>query len=216
MASNVAATKGNLIAMKKSLALAKNGYDLMDRKRNILIKEMMELVDKVKMLRGEIQEAYDTGYYLLQRANIYSGVIERIAEQVPVETGIQLTYRSVMGVEVPQVIYEPKKDMTVPYGLDETNSHIDEAYLQFQKVKQITMVLAEVDNSVYRLANSISKTQKRANALKNIVIPRYQSEIREISDSLDEKEREEFSRMKVIKANKAKEEQRKEEAQANV
>lgn len=216
MASNVAATKGNLIAMKKSLALAKNGYDLMDRKRNILIKEMMELVDKVKMLRGEIQEAYDTGYYLLQRANIYSGVIERIAEQVPVETGIQLTYRSVMGVEVPQVIYEPKKDMTVPYGLDETNSHIDEAYLQFQKVKQITMVLAEVDNSVYRLANSISKTQKRANALKNIVISRYQSEIREISDSLDEKEREEFSRMKVIKANKAKEEQRKEEAQANV
>lgn len=73
------------------------------------------------------------------------------------------------------------------------------------------MLLAEVDNSVYRLANSISKTQKRANALKNIVIPRYEAQIREISDSLDEKEREEFSRMKVIKANKTKEEARQEE-----
>lgn len=206
MAANIAATKGNLIAMKKRLALAQTGYDLMDRKRNILIKEMMALVDKVKMLRDEIQQAYDTGYYLLQRANVYSGVINRITTEVPVETGIQLTYRSVMGVEVPQVIYEPKKEVEIPYGLDETNSHIDEAYIQFQKVKEITMVLAEVDNSVYRLANAISKTQKRANALKNIVIPRYQEQIKFISDSLDEKEREEFSRMKVIKANKLKEE----------
>ena len=64
------------------------------------------------------------------------------------------------------------------------------------------MVLAEVDSSVYRLADAISKTQKRANALKNIVIPRYESQIREISDQLEEKEREEFSRMKVIKASK--------------
>jgi len=64
------------------------------------------------------------------------------------------------------------------------------------------MVLAEVDNAVYRLANAISKTQKRANALKNVVIPRYTNTIRFINDSLDEKEREEFSRMKVIKASK--------------
>jgi len=206
MATQVAATKGNLIAKKKSLALAKNGYDLMDRKRNILIKEMMSLVDKVKELRGQIQEAYDLGYYLLQRANIHSGIISNISEQIPVETGIQVTYRSVMGVEVPEIIIEnTHKEDEIPYGLEESNSYIDEAYLQFQKVKQITMILAEVDNSVYRLANSISKTQKRANALKNIVIPRYEAEIKQISSSLDEKEREEFSRMKVIKANKEKE-----------
>lgn len=204
MASQTAATKGNLIALKKSLALAQNGYDLMDRKRNILIKEMMTLADKVKELRGEIQQAYDTGYYLLQRANVYSGVINRIAEEVPVDDKIQLTYRSVMGIEVPNVIYPHQDNEVIPYGLDETNSHIDEAYLQFQKVKEITMLLAEVDNSVYRLANAISQAQKRANALKNIVIPRYEAEIKEISESLDEKEREEFSRMKVIKANKTK------------
>ena len=71
MAVQVAATKGNLIRMKRSLALAKSGYDLMDRKRNILVSEMMQLVDKVKMLRDEITQAYSTGYYLLQQANIY-------------------------------------------------------------------------------------------------------------------------------------------------
>lgn len=202
MAVQVAATKGNLIRMKRSLALAKSGYDLMDRKRNILVSEMMQLVDKVKMLRDEITQAYSTGYYLLQQANIYSGVIQRIASEIPVETHIQLMYRSVMGVEVPNVIYEKPDNLELAYGLEESNSKIDEAYLQFQKVKELTMVLAEVDNAVYRLANAISKTQKRANALKNVVIPRYTNTIRFINDSLDEKEREEFSRMKVIKASK--------------
>lgn len=202
MAAQVAATKGNLIRMKRALALANSGYELMDRKRNILVSEMMQLVDKVKLLRDEITQAYSTGYYLLQQANIYSGVIQRIASEIPVETNIQLTYRSVMGVEVPNVIFPKEENHEIAYGLEETNSKIDEAYLQFQKVKELTMVLAEVDNAVYRLANAISKTQKRANALKNVVIPRYTNTIRFINDSLDEKEREEFSRMKVIKASK--------------
>ena len=202
MATQIAATKGNLIQRKKALALASNGYELMDRKRNILIGEMMRLVDEVKKLRDEITDAYSTGYFLLQQANISTGVISRIASEVPVEKGIQLTYRSVMGVEIPDIIYKPKEKYELVYGIEESNSLIDDAYIQFQKVKDLTMVLAEIDNSVSRLATAISKTQKRANALKNVVIPRYESEIKMISDSLDEKEREEFSRMKVIKAQK--------------
>ena len=66
----------------------------------------------------------------------------------------------------------------------------------------LTVVLAEVENSVYRLANTIRKTQKRANALKNISIPRFEKTIKFISESLEEKEREEFSRQKVIKNQK--------------
>ena len=202
MATQIAATKGNLIQRKKALALASNGYELMDRKRNILIGEMMRLVDEVKKLRDEITDAYSTGYFLLQQANISTGVISRIASEVPVEKGIQLTYRSVMGVEIPDIIYKPKEKYELVYGIEESNSLIDDAYIQFQKIKDLTMVLAEIDNSVSRLATAISKTQKRANALKNVVIPRYESEIKMISDSLDEKDREEFSRMKVIKAQK--------------
>lgn len=67
---------------------------------------------------------------------------------------------------------------------------------------ELTVVLAEVENSVYRLANTIRKTQKRANALKNISIPRFEETIKFISESLEEKEREEFSRQKVIKNQK--------------
>ena len=199
----VPSTKGNLMKAKKSLALAQNGYELMDRKRNILIREMMSEVAEVKKLRDEISEAYATGYYLLQRANIYGGVISNVVSEIPPENHIEVTYRSVMGVEVPKVLYHAPEKQEVPYGLSESSSLIDEAYLQFQKVKEITMTLAEVDNTVYRLAHAISSTQKRANALKNIVIPRCEAEIHRMSADLEEKEREEFSRMKSIKATHA-------------
>ena len=72
------------------------------------------------------------------------------------------------------------------------------------KLKILTVELAEIENSVYRLADSIKKTQKRANALKNIMIPRFEETVKFISDALDEKDREEFSRLKVIKKKKQK------------
>lgn len=194
-------TKGNLIATKKSLTLAKTGFDLMDRKRNILIREMMELLDDVRMLRDQITQVYAQAYWALQKANISMGVISEYAKAVPIDSGISITYRSVMGVEIPKVHYE-EQAMDIYYGLEHANSTLDYAYECFHKVKIMTATLAEIDNSVYRLANAIRKTQKRANALKNVVIPGFQERAKYISDVLEEREREEFSRQKVIKTNK--------------
>ena len=88
--------------------------------------------------------------------------------------------------------------------MEYANSKLDYAYLCFHRVKVMTVTLVEVENSVYRLANAIRKAQKRANALRNIVIPGFEHDIKFISDALEEKEREEFSRQKVIKSNKQK------------
>ena len=66
------------------------------------------------------------------------------------------------------------------------------------------MVLAEVYTSVFRLAEAIRKTQKRANALGNVQIPQMQATIKMIDEALSEKEREEFGRLKVIKNQKQK------------
>lgn len=202
-------TKGNLIATKKSLELASLGYELMDKKRNILIREMMQQVDSVKLLRDEITDVYAEAYFALQEANMSLGLIDDLVKEIPVDTGIEVTYRSVMGVEIPTVTYHKQSNELV-YGLDRANSKLDYAYRCFQKVKEMTVLLAEVENSVYRLANAIRKSQKRANALKNIVIPDFESTVKFISDSLEEKEREEFSRQKVIKATKEKQRMQKE------
>lgn len=202
MAATVFPTKGNLINTKKSLSLATLGFELMDRKRNILIREMVALIDTAKSIRGQIETTYAEAYGALQRANITLGVIENIAGGIEIENGVHITYRSVMGVEIPKVSLDstqPKK----AYGFSDTNSQFDVAYICFEKAKELTVVLAEVDNSVCRLANEIKKTQRRANALHNIIIPQFEETIKFISDSLEEKEREEFSRLKVIKKTKS-------------
>ena len=79
---------------------------------------------------------------------------------------------------------------------------MDEATIKYIIAKRLTIVLAEVDTSIYRLAHAIQKTQKRANALRNIVIPNLESDIKTIAESLEEKEREGFIRLKVIKNKK--------------
>ena len=201
MAKQVFATKGNLIQSKKSLALAKTGYDLMDRKRNVLVLELMSIVERVKTLRNEITTAYELGYYYLQQANVSAGLITNVVNQVPIDNNIELTFRSVMGIEVPKISYE-SEPIRIQYGIETSSSTIDEAFIQFNKVKKLTIELAEIDNSVYRLANAIRTTQKRANALRNVVIPNLESTIKRIGEELEEKEREEFSRLKVIKSNK--------------
>ena len=196
MALKVVPTKGNLISTKKQLQLAVLGYDLLDKKRNVLIKEMMSLLDDVKMVRDEITEAYQNAYDALQEANISLGLISDLVTATPIDYGISIAYRSVMGVEIPKITYH-KQPMVCSYNMDRSNSKVD-----YARVKELTVVLAEVENSVYRLANTIRKTQKRANALKNISIPRFEETIKFISESLEEKEREEFSRQKVIKNQK--------------
>lgn len=199
MADQIFPTKGNLIAAKKSLEFSKMGYDLMDRKRNILIREMMLLIDRTKALREEIDQTFHKAYLALQAANISLGTIDELADSVPVETGVTLTYRSVMGAEIPQVRLRESPEKLY-YSLYGTNSTLDEAFLCFEKVKKLTIVLAEVENSAFRLANAIRKTQRRANALKNIIIPNFEVTVKFITEALEEKEREEFSRLKVIKA----------------
>ena len=202
MAATVFATKGNLVSTQRSLALAKTGYELMDKKRNILIREMMLLVDKATSIQSEIDKVFSEAYASLIEANLSSGVIQSIAEAVPVENGVRIRTKSVMGVEVPLVTLEEKREETVPYGLMETDAALDNAYSKFERVKELCVTLSEIENSVYRLAIAIKKTQRRANSLKNIVIPRQEAMVKFIVNTLEEKEREEFSRMKIIKNRK--------------
>ena len=194
-------TKNNLMAQKKSLDLAKLGYDLMDRKRNILVREMMSLAQKAATIQKDISAAYVQAYDALEKAFITLGDCTVYAECIPVDDSVSMKLRSVMGVELPEISIE-KTDRHNYYGLNETNSQLDEAYIQFDRVKYLTVELAQVESNVMRLADAIKKTQKRTNALSNIMIPKFTSTIKFISDALDEKEREDFSRLKVIKRQK--------------
>lgn len=205
MNPNTFPTKGNLILAKNSLTLASQGYDLMDKKRNILLRELMSLIDQAKEIQSEINSTFTAAYAALQRANIELGInyVQEIAISIPVDDSIRLKTRSIMGTEIPLVQHDPVP-MSLSYSYYNTKESLDEARLNFEKVKELTIKLSMVENSAYRLASSIHKTQKRANALKNITIPTYQGLVTNITNALEEKDREEFTRLKVIKRNKAK------------
>jgi len=200
--NQIAPTKGNLIAAKKSYKLSKLGFELLDRKRNILIREMTSLIERAQEIQENIDKIYAKAFSMLHKANIALGVCEELSLAVPVESRLELSFRSVMGVEIPIINFTDRENVDIPFGLFNSNSDLDKAYACFREVRRLTVKLAEVESSAYLLANAIKKTQKRANALKNIMIPRFENVIRFITEALEEKEREEFSRLKVIKNTK--------------
>lgn len=202
MAENTAPTKGNLMQIDKTLALSNQGYSMLDKKRVILINEIMSLVNEAEEVQRQIDQTYNAAYAALEQANVEAGIryVEEIAATVPVEDSLKLKVRSVMGTEIPLVEYDDTPSRPT-YSFYSTNSSLDEARVAFEKVKKLTIRLSMIENTAFRLANNIRKTQKRANALKNISIPRLQASKIEIENALEEKEREEFTRLKVVKQN---------------
>lgn len=200
MDPNTFPTKGNLILAKNSLALSRQGFDLMDKKRNILIRELMGLIDHAKEIQEQIDITFREAYAALQIANMEIGIsnVQTISYAVPVEESIRIKTRSIMGTEIPLVELRPTRP-TPTYAYYSTRESLDRARVAFERVKELTIKLSMIETSAYRLATNIKKTQKRANALKNITIPHFEQLTRDITNSLEEKEREEFTRLKVIK-----------------
>ena len=198
-------TKGNLIANKNTLALARMGYELMDKKRNVLVSEIVSIIDQIREITAEINGTFSDSYKALEQANVQLGVVtvRDMASAVPICDDVMIYTRSVMDSEIPVAEYQVP-DITPAYPFFKTNESLDIARIQFSKVRELVVKMAVLENAAFRLSANINKAQKRANALKNITIPRYEELVKNISSSLEEKEREEFTRLKVIKKNKQK------------
>lgn len=201
MAIQVAPTKTNLMKAKSSLEFSVKGFELLDKKRNVLIREMMEFVDKARGLQSEIYSVIEKAYAELKIANITLGVknVQDISYSIPLNESYEVLLRSIMGVDIPTIKYDTSD--TIPtYGFYNTTAGIDNARSKFNDVKYKIYELAEIENSIYKLAIEIEKTQKRANALEHVQIPKYKEQVKYISDILEEKEREDFFRLKRLKS----------------
>lgn len=196
-------TKGNLLKASNSLRLAKEGYALIDKKRNILLRELMGLIEHAKAIQSEIDQTFRNAYRALERANLEMGIhnVEDVSATVPVERSVRVTTRSVMGTEIPKVRYDATEEVPA-YSFYATHESLDAARVEFRRVKDLIIELSMVEISAYRLADSIQKTQKRANALNHITIPRLTALVKTMGNALEEKDREEFTRLKVIKRQK--------------
>jgi len=204
MAINIAPTKSNLISAQVSLEFSQNGYELLDKKRNVLIREMMGLINRAKNIQDRIDSTFTQAYEALQVANMTEGIstVESIAGSIDEADDYEILVRSVMGVEIPSLKFI-KKNLEPTYSFYKTNNAFDIAVMKFQQIKYLIYELAEIENSVYRLAMEVKRTQKRTNSLQNIQIPKFKGLVKYIQDVLEEKEREDFFRLKMVKKKNA-------------
>lgn len=197
---NMIPTKASLMKAKTMLEFSQKGYELLDKKRSVLIREMMALIEETETIQNKIDTIFKDAYLTIKYVCVTMGVnaVKEIALSVPKNEEITILTRSVMGVEIP-FIKDETAELTPYYGFFRTNSALDIAVTKMKRVQKLIYHLAEVENSVYRLATEVKKTTKRANALNKIQIPKYLTICKRIEEVLEEKEREDFFRLKRVK-----------------
>ena len=200
MQLNMPATKSNLIGLRKSLALTREGYELLDEKRRILLNELNLVVHQANKVQRDLEEALKKSYELVDRTVVSLGrnKVEQTSLAIDVKNNITISSRRLMGVSIPSITLE-MNDQPPYYSPSRSNFSIDEAIIQFREVLKVMAQLAEKRITLMRLAKEVQKTIRKVNALEKIYIPYYTEAVKIISDRLDEESREAFSTLKLLK-----------------
>ena len=201
--STLLPTKSNLIKLKKTIALSKQGQELLEKKKYILENEKEKYISQKKELEETFHKQYEKAFLALQNANVDMGItkVNMISHTIKIDNLLDIKYKTIMGVEIPLISYTSSSNPDLTFGLLGTTISIDEAIVEFQKIKKIMVDLARLEITISRLDSAIEKVQKRSNSLKDIIIPNYEKDEKRIQDILEERDREEFVRMKMIKKN---------------
>jgi V/A-type H+-transporting ATPase subunit D len=198
---NVSPTRINLIQTKKTLNLAESGREVLERKRDILLRELRNSIYEAERTREELLAALAKAYQSLREANMAKGSesVASVALGSSTEANYLFDYKSIMGVTVPSVEFQGETDVKPDYGFASTSVELDRAFKQFYSVLELIADLARAEGTTFQIANDVRRTQRRVNALNYVLIPRYRKTAKWIELVLEEKDREEFVRTKIIK-----------------
>ena len=203
MIEGVNPTRMELLKLKDREKLAVKGHGLLKEKRNALIMEFFNILERVKGSREEVEKKLAEAFEDLTTAQIVMGdlAVRKAAVSVKESVKVDIDSRSVMGVVVPILEAETaKRNMTQRgYGFVDTSAKLDEAARKFEEAVILILELAEIEKTIILLAAEIESTKRRVNALEHIIIPRLENTVKYIEMRLEEMERENFVRLKMIK-----------------
>ncbi len=197
---NIAPTKSNLLAMAEQLATARNGYELLDQKRELLVQELMHMVEKVKLLEKDIEKSVKQAYPAFKRMLMADGSdqIRRIAHDVHYDFEMKEKEVVVAGLRFQTLdVKLPEKQLF--YSGVGTYANTDEVIDRFFDLLTLLTQMASIRTVVWRLADEVKKTQRRVNALDKLVIPQTEETKKYIENVLEEKERENIFVRKSLK-----------------
>jgi len=194
-------TKSSLFAVKEQLTIAKEGFELLEQKREILVMELMRMVEEVKLLERDLDKRLSSSYGSLRQ------MIARMGREnaAGVSAGIEFEYTArekfgkLMGIPLPTIDVDMPR-VELKYSFMNTDSACDATMIEFFELLKLISRMAEIRTMVWRLAKEVRKTQRRVNALEKIVIPDVQDTKKFIEGVLEEREREVFFVQKILKA----------------
>ncbi|HWH69103.1 MAG TPA: V-type ATP synthase subunit D [Candidatus Sulfotelmatobacter sp.] len=197
---NVAPTKSNLLQLRRQLAFAEEGYDLLEQKRQLLVFELMSRLERARAAESAVATALPPAFAALREALLDNGSegLDRAALGVQLNHQITLSHQHLMGLRLPQVQMQTEAP-GVQFGLSGTSAHTDETMHRVVVLLPLLGELAELQTSMARLARELRKTQRRCNALSKLFIPDYRETISYILGALEERERESFVILKMIR-----------------
>ena len=200
MRANIAATKTNLLRVKKTLALTEEGYELLDEKRRLLITELTSIIHVVDRFQRELDEVLAKAYVLVDKATMVMGrqKLEALSMAIDIKSSITIFQRRIMGVNIPSI------DLTITenepyYSPVGVSFYADEVVVKFKEILRLISQLAEKKIALLRIAKEVQKIIRKVNALEKIHLPFYRQTLKYINDSLEEEARESFSMLKLIK-----------------
>jgi len=198
---NIAATKTNLLKVKKSLALTKEGYELLDEKRKILISELNAVIDVADKLEKDLEAKLREAYNSLDKATISMGRsnIESLSYTIDTRNELSISHRRVMGVDIPMISLKTI-DNPPHHSPHDVSLYVDDTIIKFKEVMKVLASLAEKKIALLRIAEEVFKTIRKVNALEKIYIPDYTDTLKYIGERLDEEGRESFVMLKIIKS----------------
>jgi V/A-type H+-transporting ATPase subunit D len=204
MAQDVKPTRSEELRLKERIELAENGHEILEKKRDGLIHEFMEIIDDAQEVNQEIADLYSQAQLKMMLAKIYDGedTVRANAMAVEQKTEISLEAQNIMGVKVPEIESENKIQRRIldrEYGITSTTSRIDSTADKYEELLEKIVDVAETQTKILKLLDEIEKTKRRVNALEHKTIPEMKAAQSEVSQVLQERSREETFRMKKIK-----------------
>lgn len=197
-------TRMELLSLKNRTKLAVKGHGLLKEKRDALIKEFFDILDRVKGVRESAERSLKEANEALLEAQIAMGdlAVRKASLSVKESIDVDIKSRSVMGVSVPvtNVKMEERSIIDRGYSFSDTTIQLDEAAKKFEESIKFLIELGEVEKTIFLLAEEIEATKRRVNALEHIMIPRFENTEKYIDMRLQEMERENFVRLKMIRS----------------
>ncbi len=208
--NNIPPTRSNLIRIRQELQFVKQGYEILDRKREVIAGELIRVAHDAEEIQQKVFARLAEAYRAIEKAQLTMGRerVEWAALASNRTVDVNLKVHGIMGVPIP-LIEARGEPYEMPYSLGDTTASLDEASEAFRQVLIQIPELSRLVTAVWRLAVELRKTQRRVNALQYIFIPDYEETISFIVSTLEEREREEIFRLKLFKSRMKKKSQRK-------